>query len=320
VLASVALAFAAAASAGVPLKVILFPGAQNMPMWVAEKNGYFANEGLKVELTATPGSVFMVQSLVKGDQDIALGAFDNVVAYDEGQGEVALADPQFVAFASITRGTVQVVAQPSIATISDLKGKSLAVDAVNTGYALALRQILRDRGLSESDYTFEPIGGTLQRFQALLANKTSATVLTTPFDLSAEAKGYRRLASLVDLVGPYQSTAAFARRSLIASRRDDLVRFARATSKAMDWIFDPAHRDEAAALYLANMKNAAEGEAKAAVASLVQEKEGFARAARLDPAGMATVLKIRSEFGKPRKDLSDPSRYVDESILRDALR
>jgi hypothetical protein len=34
---------------------------------------------------------------------------------------------------------------------------------------------------------------------------------------------------------------------------------------------------------------------------------------------MATVLRIRSEFGRPRKELTDVSRYVDASILRDAL-
>ena len=87
----------------------------------------------------------------------------------------------------------------------------------------------------------------------------------------------------------------------------------------MDWIFDPAHRLEAAAIYREHVKDATEAEAHAALESLMQEKEGFARGARLDPAGMATVLRIRSEFGRPRKDLNDVSRYVDESILREAL-
>ncbi len=313
------LCVAGGASAPTTLRVILFPGAQNLPMWVAEKKDYFQAEGLAVALTPTPNSVFLVRSLLKGDYDVALAAFDNVVAYQEAAGEVPLPEPpDFFAFAGITRGTVRLVAHPSIQRIADLKGKVLGVDAVSTGYSLALRKILQDAGLGENDYTLEPVGGTGQRARALMENRTVATMLTTPLDLAAEAKGYRRLANLVD-VGPYQSTVAFARRSWAATHRDALVRFARATSKSMDWIYDPAHRTEAAAIYREHVKDATDAEADAALDSLVQEKEGFARGARLDPAGMATVLRIRSEYGRPRKELADVSRYVDETILGDAL-
>jgi ABC-type nitrate/sulfonate/bicarbonate transport system substrate-binding protein len=318
-LAFFAAAFVTAAAAQTALRVILFPGAQNLPMWVAEKQGFFRAEGLSVAITPTPNSVFLVKSLLKGDQDIALAAFDNVVAYQEGQGEVTLdAPPDFFAFAGITHGTVRLVAHPSIARLADLKGKVLGVDAVNTGYSLALRKILRDvGGLGEDDYTLQPIGGTGLRARALMENKTVATMLTTPFDLAAESKGYRRLANLID-VGPYQSTVAFTRGSWAATHRDTVVRFARATAKSMDWIYDPAHRGEAVAIYREQVKDSTEADARAAIESLVQEKEGFARGARLDPEGMANVLAIRSEFGKPRRDLSDVSRYVDESILIEA--
>ena len=317
-LAFAAAVLATAAAAQMPLRVILFPGAQNLPMWVAEKQGFFRDEGLSVAITPTPNSVFLVKSLLNGDQDIALAAFDHVVAYQEGQGEVALDGlPDFFAFAGITHGTVRLVAHPSIAKIADLKGKVIGVDAVNTGYSLALRKILRDAGLGEDDYTLQPVGGTGLRARALLENKTVATMLTTPFDLAAAAKGYRTLANLID-VGPYQSTVAFTRRSWAATHRDAIVRFARATARSMDWIYDPAHRTEALALYREHVKDAADADAHAAIESLVQEKEGFARAARLDPEGMANVLRIRSEFGRPKRDLSDVSRYVDDSIMRDA--
>ena len=317
--AFVASFFVTGAGAETALRVILFPGAQNLPMWVAEEKGFFRDEGLAVAITPTPNSVFLVKSLLDGGHDIALAAFDNVVAYQEAQGEVAL-DPQpdFFAFAGITRGTVRLVAHPSIGRVGDLKGKVLGVDAVNTGYSLALRKILRDvGGLGEGDYTLQPIGGTGLRARALMENRTVATMLTTPLDLVAEAKGYRRLANLVD-VGPYQSTVAFTRRSWAAAHRDAVVRFARATARSMDWIFDPAHRAEAVAMYRAHVKDSTDAEAQAAIDSLVQENEGFARGARLDPAGMANVLRIRSEFATPRRSLTDASRYVDDSILRDA--
>jgi len=52
----------------------------------------------------------------------------------------------------------------------------------------------------------------------------------------------------------------------------------------------------------------------------VQSGEGFQKRAKLDPAGMATVLKLRSEFGRPRKELADVNKYVDETYYREAQR
>ena len=53
---------------------------------------------------------------------------------------------------------------------------------------------------------------------------------------------------------------------------------------------------------------------------LSQGDEGFAKRAKLDRAGMETVLKLRGEFGEPRKSLSDPMKYVDESYYVEATR
>jgi hypothetical protein len=52
--------------------------------------------------------------------------------------------------------------------------------------------------------------------------------------------------------------------------------------------------------------------------ALLGEPEGFTRGDTLDPKGMMTVLRIRSEFGLPRKRLTDPARYIDERYLEAA--
>ena len=61
-----------AAYAQTPLRVIVFPGGANLPLWVAQEKGLFAHEGVAVKITPTPNSVFLIQSLMKGEQDIAL--------------------------------------------------------------------------------------------------------------------------------------------------------------------------------------------------------------------------------------------------------
>src|SRR5207237_883438 len=82
-----------------------------------------------------------------------------------------------------------------------------------TGYAFVLRKLLQKGGLGENDYTFDKLGSTSQRAEALMQNKTAATILTSPLEILPESKGYRRLANAVDVIGPYQAVSGIARRS-----------------------------------------------------------------------------------------------------------
>src|ERR1700722_2466737 len=165
----IALAAAAILHAQPPLRVISFPGGANLPLWVAEDTGLFAREHLAVKLSPTPNSVDLVQSLINNDQDIAIAAFDNVVAYQEGQGEVQLsATPDFFAFMSFSRGTIRLVVNPDVKTYDDLRGKTLGVDAVATGYSLVLQKLLQLGGLKANDYRLEAVGGAAEGAGALM--------------------------------------------------------------------------------------------------------------------------------------------------------
>jgi len=93
--------------------VIGFPGGANLPLWVAEDTGLFARQQLAVKVSPTPNSVVLVQSLARDEEDIAMAAFDNVVAYQEGQGELQLSvTPDFFAFMSFSQGTVSTGGEP----------------------------------------------------------------------------------------------------------------------------------------------------------------------------------------------------------------
>src|SRR5258707_8456072 len=239
-----------------PLRVISFPGGANLPLWVAEDEGLFAREQLAVKVSPTPNSVVLVQSLVNDDEDIAIAAFDNVVAYQEGQGEVTLSTtPDFFAFMGFSRGTVRLVVNPDVKTYDDLRGKTLGVDAVATGYSLVLQKLLQLGGLEAGDYRLEPVGATGIRAQALMENRFSGTVLTTPLEIAPESRGYRRLANAVDVLGPYQTIVGMARRRWARGNRDALVRFIRASTEAIDWLFEPKNRAEAVQIYRDHLPN-----------------------------------------------------------------
>ena len=314
-------AFASSAAlAAQSLEVIVFPGGFNWPLWVGNEKGFFAANGVELKITPTPGSVFQMQNLAAGRFDIAISTIDNVVAYMEGQGEAPLPEPpDFFAFMGGQGGAVRLVVHPDIKSIAELKGKSLAVDAATTGYAFVLKKILQLGGLAESDYDLERVGGTAARAEALMQGKTAGTILTSPLEIAPEGRGFRRLANAVDVIGPYQAVLGVARRSWAMANEAALVGYIRGYVQSLDWLADPANRAEAVAIYRKNVPAASPEAANKAWDALLAGPEGFQKKGKLDLAGIETVLRLRSEFGRPQKTLADPSKYIDESYYRKAL-
>lgn len=293
------------------LRVIVFPGGFNLPIWAAERQGLFEEQGVRVALTPTPSSTFQMQGLAVGRFDIAMTAFDNVVAYQEGQGEAEIPpNPDLFAFMGSDQGFLSVIGGKGVKSFADLKGRKLSVDAMTTGYAFVLRELLERNGVS--DVSFDRAGGALSRFQELLKGTHAGTVLVTPFDLLAMQQGHIRLAVAHEQLGAYQGVVAAARRSWAAQNGAALAGFVRAYRAGVEFLH--ANRDIAEALLVANVRAMTPALAKQTLEVLLDERSGFFRDVRLDPAGMETVLALRSKFGKVK--LYDPQKYLDTHYLR----
>src|SRR5262245_12905093 len=109
----------AAAHAQSALNLMIFPCGGNLPQLVAQERGFYAREGLAVTARPAPSSVALVRGLMDGSVDLGLAAFDNVVGYQEGQGEVALdTQPDLFAFMGFCTGMLRLVAAPQIASVA----------------------------------------------------------------------------------------------------------------------------------------------------------------------------------------------------------
>jgi ABC-type nitrate/sulfonate/bicarbonate transport system substrate-binding protein len=302
---------AAQAPALTALHVLAFDGGWNLPIWAGQRNGFFEAQGLRVELAYTPSSGFLVKSVLDGKSDLAFAAIDNVIAYQEGQGEASIPDnPDLFAFMGGDGGFISIVAAPAVKSVTDLKGRTVSVDAMTTGFAFVVRELVTRNGLAESDVKFVRAGGTANRYQDLVAGKHDATLLRTPFELLAENRGYHRIAS-AETLGAYQGTVGLARRSWAREHEAALVGFLRGYKAATDWLYDPANREVAEALLVAHIRDMTPALAKRSYELLVSDKGGLSRDLAPDVAGIATVLQLRGKYATPRKALSDPMKYVD---------
>ena len=237
-----------------PLSVIVFPGGFNWPIWVAQDNGYFTRSGIEVKLTPTPNSMFQLTNLIEGKFDIGMTAFDNVVAYSEGQGEVPVTTtPDLVVFMGGDNGFLSLVTLPEIKTFQDLKGKTLSVDAITTGYAFVLFDLLKRNGLTHADYKVEKAGGVLGRWEALKERKHAGTMLITPFDIIAKANGFNALQYAVDVYGHYQGLVGATRRAWAAANPKKLDAYIRGYLAGLEWLYDPSNKDQAVAVLRKNL-------------------------------------------------------------------
>jgi len=302
------------------LQLIVFPGGFNWPVWVAQDRGLFAAQGLRVESTPTPNSEFQLTGLIEGRYYIALTAIDNLVAYREGQGASPVLGEDLFAFMGGDRGFLRLVARPEISDIAMLRGHELSVDALTTGYAFALLEILSRNGLElDRDYTTVRAGGGRERFEALVEGKHAATLLISPFDLMAQARDCRVLADVSAALGRYQGLVGGARHGWAEANGDALTGYIRAHVAAVEWLRDPANREEALAIYLAHSPGATRQAAEMSARVLLDPHTGFQARAEIDPEGVETVLAMRSRYGRPQKTLSGAWKYVDLTWYRAAL-
>jgi ABC-type nitrate/sulfonate/bicarbonate transport system substrate-binding protein len=296
------------------VKAIVFPGGFNLPLWTGIERQFFRSHGLEVEPQYTVNSVEQLTGMIAGRWEIALTGFDNIVAYQEGQGEAKIdVTPDLFAFMGGDSAFLRLVVQPDIASYADLKGKTLSVDALTTGFAFVLRKMLAHNGLSEDDVSFERAGGALQRFEALKAGKHAGTLLVTPFDLIGKAAGLRVLQNASEVLPHYQGITGAARRSWAKDNADTLTAVIRGYRDALDWLYASGNKQAACELLAAKVPGISPQLAASIYEILLDRNGGFDPKAALDIKGIETVLGLRSEYGRPAKKLSDPRKYDDLS-------
>jgi ABC-type nitrate/sulfonate/bicarbonate transport system substrate-binding protein len=294
------------------IELIAFPGAPNLPVFVAREKGFFTDAGVEVNLTTTPSSAFQAENLATGKFQIAGTAFDNVVAYDEGQGAVQLKEaPDFFAFMGATQIELAFVVSPSVQTYADLKGKSLALDALSTGFAFVLYEMLAKGGLAKGDYTMVPVGATPQRWESVKAGQHAGTLTIEPFTSIAKAQGFRVQDTSTRLFPNYQGGVFAASRRWATANADAVKGYIRGYLAGLRWTLAPENRAEATDVLLRNMPEIKPAVAEAVMKSLLSSASGLTPEARMLPDGVKTVLALRTRYGTGTSPLIEAERYID---------
>ncbi len=308
--ASLAVGLAAPASAQTEVKMIGFGGGTNVPSWVAIDKGFFLKEGLKVTQDVTHGSKEQMQDIMAGKYQFASTAFDNIVAYTEGEGTDKFANYDVVAIAGVHSGMNTLVARPEIKKYSDLKGKVVAVDSPTSGYATVLYQIVKDKaGLEkDKDYTTLSVGGTGARVKSLKDGTGHVAMISSPNDMQLKDEGFTILGDAATEIGEFQGSAYAVRKSYAKDHPKEVEAFLRSMVAATDYVFS----DKAGTVEV--LKSRIKGLSDADAGKLYDRLTGpggLNRRATLNTKGIETVLKLRTLYGGAAP--TRPEKYIDLS-------
>ena len=293
------------------IELICFPGAANLPIFVSLEKGIFEEAGVAVNLTTTPSSVYQAEHMIAGTFQIAGTAFDNVVAYGEGQGAFKPeTDPDLYVFMGATQVALALITAPEVKTHDHIKGRKLALDALSTGFAFVLYEMLARGGLGPEDYEIVAVGATPERWQSLRDGETAGALVLEPFTSIARAQGFNVLDVSTDLFECYQGGTFAASRAWAAANPDAVKGYIKGYLGGLQWTLDPANRNEAAEILLANMPAIRPGVVDAVMDSLLDPRSGLTPRGEILDDGVKTVLELRSRY-VPGPPLTDPSRYID---------
>ena len=315
----IATMLAGSADAQSKIDMIGFGGASNLPIWLAMERGIFAKHGLEVKLDRTEGSVAQIQNMMAGKYQLATTSIDNIIAYAEAQGDVAIDNFDMVAFMGVHSGLSSVVTRPEIKSYADIKGKAVAVDALGTGYAFVLFEILKKNGLAfQKDYQIVAVGGGSERYAAMKEGKLVAAMLSAPNDVAAKEEGFNILADAVSELGNYQGSAYGVRRGWAKANEATMVNFIKAIVESHDQIF--TNKAQAITVLQGRIKGLSDKDANTIYGSLTSGKGGLNRKAEVNTEGVKMVLKLRGEYATPKKTLTDPNKYIDLSYYNQATK
>lgn len=272
---------------------------QSLPMRVAEERGFYADREVEVVFDQVKSSTQQFHFLADGQYDVVQTSPDNTANYLLNDDNPIGRRVDGQGFLGLDYGMQLIVtARPEINSISDLAGKTISVDAPESGFAYVIYKILARHGLERGrDYDIVSTGGVFDRYMAIMEGNGgfAATLLSGGFETRAANQGYRLLDSVYDIADPYLGVWAAAKRDWLADNAELVVDFVRAYLDASAWVFDSANRAECVEMLTA-MPNTSPELAEQLYELQVRPGVGNIPNGEIDPEGVRNVLALRQEF------------------------
>ncbi len=194
-----------------------------LALWMAQAAGFYAAQGLDVEIINMNGGSRGAQELQSGRIDAMHVGLSSVIKLNQSGGDLRA----IASLSNVIRFTFFVA--PGIRSAADLKGGVVGVSAFGSESDSTVTLALSRLGMRRDDVVLKEYGGGMQRLQALKSGEIKGTAINEPVASLAREAGLTAMADLaVDKI-PWLFSSIVVKAGSLQSRRDVLMRFLKAS-------------------------------------------------------------------------------------------
>lgn len=176
------------------VRVGLIGIADNIPVYIADRLGYFKQEGLSVTTTVFPGGAAAQPALFAGKIDILhTNLVSLLLAKAQGFDLIMISSNSVAHAEPPDAGQLVVKTDSPIRSARDLEGKRVAVNSLNNIVWLAVRSLIEKQGADPRKVVFQEVPFP-QMLDTLLNDRVDAIALVEPFSTIAAGTGKTRVA------------------------------------------------------------------------------------------------------------------------------
>ena len=217
------------------------------PQYVAMSQGFFADEGLEIELTNGGGADKVMTAVVSGQSDIGLAGPESCIyVYNQGKEDYP------VIFAQLTKrdGSFLVGRTDENFSWENLRGKTVIGGRKGGVPEMTLEYVMAQNGVTPH---VDAVVDTSVQFNMMAGAFTGgqgdyvALFEPTATEVVEAGKGYI-LCSIGEESGEIPYTAYFANQSYLAAHPDVVQGFTNAIARAQQWILTHTDREVAEAM------------------------------------------------------------------------
>jgi len=233
-----------------PLSIAVATNFIGVPLWVADRQGFFAAEGLAVTLQRLPSGKLALEAMLRGEAEVATVAETplvfaalaekplRVIATYAGSGEHAI----------VTR------ADRGISRVADLRGRRVGV-LIGTTVHYFLHVMLIDQDLTETDITLVDLPAAEQA-PALEAGQVDAVATLAPYTTQCQ-RALGETARTFPMRPRYWGYASLAVASDLPQRRPEAIgRLLRVLERTIGWMRTHPHEAMQVAMIELNVEGA----------------------------------------------------------------
>lgn len=180
-----------------PVRVGMIPVIHFAPLYIAQEKGFFADEGITVEIQTIQNAAAIAPSVLNGQLQFGTASSSPFIsAASKGLDVKAIAGAGDVPLVPEDDSVAMLVGEDSpFTTVGDLEGKTVAINAINSQVHISLVELMRQEGADASTVKFVSMPMP-EMAAALSADRIDAAAVAEPFITIGLEQGARLLSPL----------------------------------------------------------------------------------------------------------------------------